>query len=146
MIPEPLYRQILDVLPIACVDVVLRVESEGGQCLLVRRANEPLQGEWWVVGGRLLHGESAVDAAIRKTTEEVGVTLAPGDLRFLGYYEDRYKRNAFGPSDLYHTLALVFEATLPTLPPVQLDHQSDAWKLSPSLPDRLRIEPPTVRS
>ena len=42
MIPEDLYKQILSVMPIICVDVVIR--NDKGQYLLVQRKNEPLKG------------------------------------------------------------------------------------------------------
>ncbi len=37
-----------------------------------------------LVGGKLEPGETARDAAVREVAEEVGVVVAPGDLRMLG--------------------------------------------------------------
>jgi len=55
MIQENLYKKILEYLPILCVDVIIK--DLNGSILLIKRNNEPLKGEWWVIGGRVLHGE-----------------------------------------------------------------------------------------
>jgi ADP-ribose pyrophosphatase YjhB (NUDIX family) len=138
MIDESLYRRIVQVLPILCVDVVLRVRGKG--VLLVKRGQEPLAGAWWVVGGRVLHGESATEAALRKVRAEVGIEIEADALSFLGYYEDKFDVSSFGPG-LYHTLSLVFETVLDEVPPVALDPTSTAWTLADRLPDRLVIVP-----
>ena len=64
MIPKEFYKEILKVIPIVCVDIVIC--NSKGLYLLVKRKNEPLKGWWWVVGGRVLHGETAKEAAARK--------------------------------------------------------------------------------
>ena len=78
MITESLYREIISVLPIICVDVVIRNKS--GKVLLARRKNEPIKGHWWVIGGRILSGESAQQACIRKTLEETGLKITKYNL------------------------------------------------------------------
>ena len=70
-IPDPLYQQILEVMPIPCVDVMIR--SPSGQVLLIKRENEPAKGQWWFPGGRILHGETRVNTARRKLREECGI-------------------------------------------------------------------------
>ncbi len=65
-----LYRQILEFMPIPCVDVAIVAH---GAVLLVRRDDPPAQGEWWIPGGRILKGEMMRDAAIRKARQEVGI-------------------------------------------------------------------------
>jgi len=142
MIEEALYRSIVKCLPIACVDVVLRVP---GGVLLLKRGDEPLRGEWWVIGGRIHMGEGARSAAARKVRQEVGVDIDEADLRFLGYYEDEFERSAFGEGP-YQTLSLVFEAQLKSLPGVTLDRHSEAWVVRESFPERLRVVRPTVES
>lgn len=134
MIPEPLYREILRVLPIICVDAIAR--RPDGRFLLVRRCNEPLKGDWWVVGGRILQGEKAVDAVLRKLKEEVGLTaLSPP--RFVGMYEDLFDRNAFEAMP-YHTLSLVYEVQVEDSG-ISLDEQSDAFRWNDTLPSRFEV-------
>lgn len=138
VIPEVLYKQILSVMPLVCVDLVIR--NDKGQYLLVRRKNEPLKGEWWVVGGRILHGEAVREACVRKTLEEVGLAIV--NLHFLGFYEDLFDRNAFQVPEQYHTLSLVFETCVSTEQVIELDlHHSD-WEWFDSLPDRFTFSSP----
>jgi colanic acid biosynthesis protein WcaH len=76
-IPPQLYYQILENLPIACVDVAI---VAAGAVLLVKRQDPPAQDQWWVPGGRVLKGEMMKDAAIRKAREEVGIDCHVGPI------------------------------------------------------------------
>ena len=69
-IDADLYSQIIQKIPIVCVDVLLRVDDEG--YFLVQRASEPLKNEWWVVGGRKHLGEGLKEAANRILHQEIG--------------------------------------------------------------------------
>lgn len=71
IIDKDLYRQIVQVMPISCVDLI--VTNDYGQVLLARRRNEPAMGEWWFPGGRVHYLETRVDAAMRKLREECGL-------------------------------------------------------------------------
>jgi colanic acid biosynthesis protein WcaH len=137
MIPEDLYRKIVSVLPILCVDVVIR--NKKGMCLLMRRRNEPLEGEWWVPGGRVLLGESILNACRRKLSEEVGIGL--GEHEFLGFYEDKFDTNSFGERKMYHTLSLVFQIHISNEEEmeIKLDSQHTEWGWFDNLPERLLI-------
>jgi ADP-ribose pyrophosphatase YjhB (NUDIX family) len=130
IIPEQQYKEILRVLPILCVDII--IVGPGGKYLLVKRRNEPLMGEWWTVGGRLLHGEKAEDAAQRKLREEVG--LQSDNLEFVGFYEDCFDRNSF-ETGAYHTVSLIYKTVFRDTPaePV-LDNQSSDWTWADALP------------
>jgi 8-oxo-dGTP diphosphatase len=48
--------------------------------LLVRRATEPLKGEWSVPGGMLELGEKLRDGVRREVLEETGLKVEPGDV------------------------------------------------------------------
>jgi 8-oxo-dGTP diphosphatase len=51
-----------------------------GRVLLVRRATEPLKGEWSVPGGVLELGEELRDGVRREVLEETGLDVEPGDV------------------------------------------------------------------
>ncbi|HEY3001403.1 MAG TPA: NUDIX domain-containing protein [Kribbellaceae bacterium] len=58
--------------------VVLR---RGEQVLMLLRSGTGfMDGYWAVPAGHVEDGESALEAALREAREEVGVTVAPGDL------------------------------------------------------------------
>ena len=122
MIPDDLYKKFIENLPILCVDIV--IQGSNGSILLIKRNNEPLKGEWWVLGGRIQHGESAIGAAKRKVFEEVGIKL--DSVEFIGYYEDEYEKNVFQNKCSYHTLSLVFMANVESEIKISLDkHHSN---------------------
>lgn len=76
-IPPTLYHEILQNIPIACVDIAL---VANGAVLLVRRKDAPARGQWWVPGGRVLKGEMMRDTATRKAREEVGIDCHVGPI------------------------------------------------------------------
>jgi ADP-ribose pyrophosphatase YjhB (NUDIX family) len=47
----------------------------GGRALLVRRATEPLRGEWSIPGGLLEAGETLAAGVVRELQEETGLTV-----------------------------------------------------------------------
>ena len=73
MIPASLYKKIQTVLPIACVDLV--VKNSQGEFLLGKRENRPAKGQWFLIGGRIQKGETLKQAALRKAKEELGIEV-----------------------------------------------------------------------
>lgn len=53
---------------------------EGGKVLLVRRAHEPLRGEWSLPGGVVEVGEKLTEALRREIREETGLAVRVGPL------------------------------------------------------------------
>lgn len=134
-IPDALYRQIVELMPILCVDLVIAHE---GKYLLVKRKNEPVKGLWWPPGGRVWKGETIEKAARRKAKEEIGVhvrVIAP-----VGYYEDSWSESAFGKGKDTATLSIVVLASTNSLK-FRVDEQSASWKWSRQLPKRFVIKP-----
>lgn len=136
-IPPAEYSQIINVLPIICVDVV--IQNQAGEYLLLKRVNEPMKGYWWVVGGRLQKGETLKQAAVRKVKEEAGLDVE--GVVPIGYYEDIFDTNPFGVSTPLHTVSVVFYVQVGNDVMIRLDSQSDSWKYSKELPNEFRINP-----
>lgn len=117
------YNKIKKILPIPCVDLIIR--NEKGEILLIKRKNEPAKGLWWFPGGRVMLGESRKNAAIRKLKEECGI-IANQTLEwkscdiFLYDHEESY--NSHGISTLF-----IFDVTNQS---IELDEQSSdySWK------------------
>jgi len=135
MIPKEQYTQIIEVLPILCVDII--IQNSQGEFLLIKRANEPLKDQWWVIGGRVLKGETLEKAAIRKVEEEVGLKIT--DVKLVGYYEDADETNPFGLYTPLHSVSVVFLAVIDNHQNIKLDNQSSDWKYSKELPERFRL-------
>lgn len=53
---------------------------QGSRVLLVRRASEPLRGEWSVPGGMLELGEKLRDGVCREVEEETGLKVETGEV------------------------------------------------------------------
>jgi colanic acid biosynthesis protein WcaH len=136
LIPEEIYRSIVDTMPILCVDAIIRNDKE--EVLLVKRTNEPLKGEWWVPGGRVYKGENLEDAIRRKIKEELGIDIQIKGA--VGYYEDQFEKNPLNVESGLHTLGIVFEVKPQSLN-IKLDDQSGDWKFFDKIPTRLAIKP-----
>jgi len=137
MIPRGQYAEIMKVLPILCVDVVIK--NLRGEYLLIKRGNRPLRGRWWVVGGRLFKKETLEQAAIRKVREEVGLDVET--VQPFGYYEDTCETNPFGLEFHQHSVSVVFLAAVDGSQNVKLDYQSTDWKYSKDLPRKFLVKP-----
>ncbi|MGX5358532.1 NUDIX hydrolase [Kocuria sp. KH4] len=59
------------------------LRDDDGALLTVRKRGTD---RFMLVGGKLDPGETAVEAAVRETAEEVGLALRPGQLRLLGQF------------------------------------------------------------
>lgn len=105
LIPTPLYSEIHKNMPITCVDVVVLVEH---QILMVRRKVEPVEGQWWFPGGRLLRNEPLLRAPARVVRDEVGIAILTPI--FLSYAETMFETDPFGHGLGTHTVNLVFAA------------------------------------
>lgn len=137
MIPAEQYKQILDVLPILCVDVV--ITNSCGEYLLVKRRGEPLKGQWWVIGGRVLKGETVEQAAVRKVETEVGLTLR--NFRAVGYYQEVFQNGPFEIQSGLHTVSVVFAGEADAQQAITLDGQSADWTYAQALPAAFHVQP-----
>jgi colanic acid biosynthesis protein WcaH len=77
------YGKILDNFVVGCVDVAVIYENK---ILLERRVENPIQGEWWIFGGRMMKGESFKETATRSVSRELGVNLETGRFVEVGTY------------------------------------------------------------
>lgn len=131
LIPDKLYKQIVDNMPLVCVDVVLMKEEN---YVLVKRADNPLKGEWWVVGGRIHKGETILEGAHRKVLEETG--LEAYNFHIVGIYEDFYPDSSVGVPT--HSVSVVVTAEVSDFA-YKLDKTSSEIGLFTELPHRFSI-------
>ena len=138
MIEESLYTEIISNVPLPCVDVIVRYRDK---YLLVKRKEEPEQGEFWVPGGRVLRGERLDAAVRRKLLSEIcpwEEAFEWDTLRMVGVYEDVWETGGKVPG--YHTVANVFEIVIRDLGGIKLDDTSADWGLFTRLPARFKVQ------
>ncbi len=105
-IPLKLYKKIISLIPICCVDALLK---DGNKFFLFKRAYEPAKNEWWLIGGRILKGESLKNAVIRKVKEEIGIDVKIS--KILGVYETFFPVSRFEANKRRistHTISVCF--------------------------------------
>jgi 8-oxo-dGTP diphosphatase len=107
--------------PKLMVDVV--IPSEKG-VVLIRRANEPFEGQWALPGGFVEVGETVEEAADREAAEETG--LAVEVARLVGVYSDP-ERDPRG-----HNVSVVFLARVLSGDLVAATDASEVAVLDPS--------------
>jgi colanic acid biosynthesis protein WcaH len=137
MIPIDQYNNIISVMPVLCVDLLLR--NSKGEFLFVRRANEPKKDQWWPVGGRVIKGETLEQAAVRKIQEETSLSIH--NLHPVGYFETVNDVHPFNLENSYHAVSVVFIADIDDDQTIRLDPQSKGWKYSLFLPREFLIHP-----
>jgi len=70
---QKIYNQIKRQFPIVAVELLI-INSDNN-VLMLKRSNEPAKDSWWIPGGRILFGESKMDAAKRLLKDECGINL-----------------------------------------------------------------------
>ncbi len=131
-IKEDLYKEIIKSVPVLCVDILICLDDK---YLLVKRNDNPLKGEWWVPGGRVLIGEDCISAAKRKLSEELNILTS--NLRIYGIYEDNFEESSFGAHH-YHTVSIVYLLEVNDINNINLNSTSSDWKLHDKIPERLK--------
>jgi 8-oxo-dGTP diphosphatase len=93
------------------IATLLYAFNAAGETLLLERSKEPNRGLWSPAGGKLAAetGESPHACACREAREELGLDLAPADLRLTGLVSER------GYEGQAHWLMFLFEISRPVL-------------------------------
>lgn len=103
LISDHLYLQILEHMPILCVDLVL---VHQGKVLLTYRTQEPAKDQWWIQGGRVLKNERLTEAVQRLAKREIGIPVHI--LRQIGTYEFFSEKGPLAVQTGIHDVAVVY--------------------------------------
>jgi nucleoside-diphosphate-sugar epimerase/ADP-ribose pyrophosphatase YjhB (NUDIX family) len=136
LIPESMYKIILDNVPVLCVDLVIVKDNKA---FLIKRKNKPSEGVYWVQGGRMLKNESLEDCGIRKAAAELNID--PQNIRitnFIGVFSTEFSNSEQGSAS--HTVNVTFQAEINDIPlSFDRDHSDGKWfDINGSLPAELR--------
>lgn len=128
-IKEEDYIKIMKTIPVVCVDAI--IQNENKEFLLVKRLNEPLKGQFWMPGGRLLKGESAKEGVLRKVKQEIGIDCKV--VKCLGCIEEIYPTTEQLKDCSFHAVSIVFLINIGNQD-IKLDNQSEEWRWFKRLP------------
>ncbi len=119
-LPDELYKEILENMPVFCVDIVIHSE---GKVLLIKRKNDPEKEKWWIVGGRVLKNERFLDAVRRKVRGEARLDVQKVKFLYLDeYFSDKSIFEGVGT----HSPVCVYMAEVKGL--IKLDDASSDYK------------------
>ena len=125
LLPIEKYREMLDLAPVCTVDVLFFNEDKS-KTLLFRRTNNPLKGNYFSIGGRLLKNEKLEDGAVRQALKETGLHIKKAGLTFGGIQEELHPVSIFNGVS-YHAVDIFYGYIL-TDEAVTLDTQHDDYR------------------
>lgn len=93
--------------------------------LLIKRNEEKRKkfgADWGNIGGKLDFGESLIDACIRETKEEIGVTLDSKKVELIEVKEKPFA------TEIYHTINFAYATILDEKEKITINEESDEYK------------------
>lgn len=121
MIDKELYSKIHELLPIACLDLVILHQNK---ILLVKRNRKPAKDQYWLPGGRILRNETFTEAAKRLALGEAGIQVDV--VRTLGADNLIFTDDPFGHGQGTHTISCIVEC-IPITTDVKVDSNHDGF-------------------
>ena len=123
MIPQELYTEIKRSFPLNARELL--IFNKESKVLLVKRANEPAKGQWWIPGGRVRFAETRLDAAKRLLKEECGIESEDLSLEGMFDYMIRNEEDNY----FQHTISSIYRVHVEN-DDIHTDDQSSdyAWK------------------
>jgi colanic acid biosynthesis protein WcaH len=115
------FKTVIENTPLVSIDLCLIFE---GKILLGKRNNQPLKGEWFTPGGRILKNETWKDCLERIAASELGLKVADSDqFRLMGVWDNFYNNSAVSDSISTHYVNLPHYMCFEQRPRVQFDEQ-----------------------
>lgn len=131
------YAKVLDNVAVATADIVL-INSHG-EMLFGKRTREPWP-DWWIIGGRIIPGESFEEAASRKLKEELGLNIDGSRLAYLGTYSLVWGKRAQAPIENgSHTVSITM-AVLITDSEIGQMKQNDEYSMLQWIPPQRAVD------
>lgn len=132
MLDAATFKMVVESTPLVSIDLCFVCE---GQLLMGLRQNEPLRGQWFTPGGRLLKNERWQDGLARIAKLELGLNVTSDDFELMGVWDHFYENSAIDENISTHYVNLPHICHLESKPELSLDaqHGSFRWFDIPSL-------------
>lgn len=118
----------MDISPICTVDVLFFNDNKT-KTLLFKRENEPIKGQYFSIGGRLLKNEKIEDGAVRQAFREAGIIVDRNKLT-LGGTQDEINPNSSFEGINYHAVNTFYGYVLND-EEIKLDNQHSEYHWFP---------------
>jgi colanic acid biosynthesis protein WcaH len=126
MLDTHAFKAVLKNTPLVSIDLCLICD---GQILLGKRNNEPLKGEWFTPGGRILKNEMWQSALLRIASSELGLNAVTTDCFYLmGVWDHFYTNSAIDEEISTHYVNLPHYLKLDSKPYLKSDNQHNRLK------------------
>jgi colanic acid biosynthesis protein WcaH len=120
---DPLtFKKIVQNIPLVSIDICLVYDDK---ILLGKRNNEPLRGQWFTPGGRILKNECWQDCLRRVAKSELGINITNNEFKLMGIWDHFYPNSAVGDSISTHYVNLPHYCFLKEKPNLRADEQHD---------------------
>ena len=128
MLDRETFKTVVASTPLVSIDLCLVCD---GDTLLGLRQNEPLKGQWFTPGGRILKNERWQNALERIAKTELGLPLTHADCQLMGVWDHVYENSAVGASVSTHYVNLPHVCFLKERPVLTVDAQHGQLKWHP---------------
>lgn len=123
MLDAQAFKTVINNTPLVSIDLCLVFED---QLLMGKRKNNPLKGEWFTPGGRILKNESWQHALLRIVNAELGLyDINVENFVLMGVWDHFYDNSALGQDISTHYVNLPHYIVLESKPFITLDNQHD---------------------
>lgn len=134
-LPHATYLNIHKHTTLVCVDMIVKC---GKEFLLVKRANQPERGKWFVPGGRIVKNETLVGAVQRKLFEETGLGARAPELIAVA---EHFNVKKYLPKGSSHIITFVFLVKVRSKGRIRIDAQSSEARWFSKIPAGLHPYP-----
>lgn len=125
MLDKGTFKTVVESTPLVSIDLCLVFE---GKLLMGLRQNEPLRGQWFTPGGRLLKNERWQDGLARIAQTELGLSVNSDDFELMGVWDHFYENSAIDEVISTHYVNLPHVSYLKIQPELSLDPQHELVK------------------
>ena len=126
MLDTKTFKTVIKNTPLVSIDICLICKD---QILLGKRNNEPLKGQRFTPGGRVLKNESWQNCITRVFFSETGILVEDMDMfKFMGIWDHFYPNSAIDENISTHYVNLPHFISVIKKPSINLDSQHESMK------------------